>query len=451
LNLPHLIQHGRQYWYDRGIPARLRRHFPEPHAGKTRYRIRLDTTDATTAARALPKHDALFQLLTAKAQRLVEGHGDDAEAREIDALALELRGIEDGGGAPEDASPLPDEVREQALYSTPTHLRARFLKTYRTGRAPVGIADRLEDWIAHNTHVKPRTTLERRTAIQRLHKWAKGREPLEITRDIAREYAQYLHKTPAVGTSAPPAVATVTKQLQALSAYWRHLAEEKIVPDGLVWAGLHKRKAKAVNADEEERPFTDAEVGQLLGGGARPLLHDAMRIALLTGARASELGRMRVRHVALGKMTINVPGTKTQSAPRVIPLHRDLVTTIGVRIKGKQLDDYILHELPDDTKLKHGRTRAATLSQAFTRYRRKAGVDDHIEGHRRARTNLHSCRRWLDTKLLEAGVNGDVIDAMLGWKRQGMRARYSVNADFMALMRAAMAKVRLPVREAKAG
>lgn len=86
------------------------------------------------------------------------------------------------------------------------------------------------------------------------------------------------------------------------------------------------------------------------------------------------------------------------------------------RVKHKEADAYVLHELPDETKLKHGRTRAATLS-GLHRYQRIVRVDDHVEGHNWARTNLHSCRRWFDMKLLEAGAQADVIDAMLSWKR----------------------------------
>jgi len=46
--------------------------------------------------------------------------------------------------------------------------------------------------------------------------------------------------------------------------------------------------------------------------------------------------------------------------------------------------------------------------------------------------------------LTEAGTQEVVIDAMLGWKRQGMRARYAVSPDLLRQMREALARIEVP-------
>ena len=51
-------------------------------------------------------------------------------------------------------------------------------------------------------------------------------------------------------------------------------------------------------------------------------------------------------------------------------------------MKNKGAEAYLFDELPDEATLKHGRSRAAAFSQAFTNYRRRVGVDERVEGNR---------------------------------------------------------------------
>jgi integrase len=332
-------------------------------------------------------------------------------------------------------------VIEDALQQTPRHLQSVFWQTYQTGETVPKIDEMVDEWIASLSHLAANTLLERRSAVTKAVKTMSGRGIVslpDVNRDVAKWYVAELGKSSA-------ASATVNKAIQALNSYWTFLHNEGMAPDAL-WKGLQRKKQKRVDADELERPFTHDEVLTLLSGGASAKLYDAMVIALLTGARLSEVGRLKVEHVSLAKMTIKIPGTKTLSSSRLIPLHPELTLLLTKRVAEKAPRDFVLDELTDEKSLKHGRGRAAAVSQEFTRYRRKLGVDDKVEGKRRAKTNFHSFRRWTATTLVEAGVAENVVKAIQGWQAQSgsMIGRYTVGADLMVLMREAIGKLALP-------
>ena len=441
-DLLHLYLHGKQYYYDRKIPDALRPYMAEPFTGKARYRVKVGTSNLAEAQRARAVHGAQFQLALEKARKTKEGKGEDDEVRQIDALALELHALEQG--EPDEAMGIPDEVLEGALAMVPPPLRKRFSKVKAEGTAPAPIADKLEEWIAHTDEIGARTKLERRTAIKDFAKWFKdGRE--EVTREIAKDYRKHLQSKIVPSTQRPMAPATINKRLQALSLYWQYLEEDKLISDGTVWKGLQKKKGRRVNPDEEERAFTEAEIKTLFSGKPKLRMLDAMTIAFFTGAREGEIGNMKVSHIDLEKKTVKVPGTKGENAPRLIPMHDALAPILQRRVKAKNKGDWLIEDLPDPSSLKHGRGRGAALSQAFTNYRRKLGVEHVVEGKRRSLVNFHSFRRYVATKLKEAGVPEDVRDALQGWARGGdMRDRYAVAADMMRLMREALVNLELP-------
>ena len=436
-DLLHLYLHGRQYYYDRKIPEALRPYMAEPFTGKARYRVRIGTSNLAEAQRARAIHGAQFELALEKARKTKEGKGEDDTAKRIDALALELHQLE------EDA-PLPDEAIEGAVRLVPPSLRSRFWKVKNEGKAPTPITDKLEEWIAHTDEIGDRTKLERRTAIKDFAKWHKGGLE-DVTRETAKDYRKHLQTKIIASTQRPMAPATINKRLQALSLYWLYLEEDKVVTDGTVWKGLQKKKGRRVNPEEEERSFTEDEVKALFNGKPDQRMHDAMTIAFFTGAREGEIGDMKVSHIDLDKKTVKIPGTKGENAPRTIPMHDALVPIFARRVSGKDKGDWLIEDLPDPSTLKHGRKRGAALSQAFTRYRRKVGVDRVIEGKRRAQSVFHSFRHYVATKLKEAGVSEDVRDALQGWARGGdMRDVYAVSADMLKLMREALGHLRLP-------
>ena len=59
------------------------------------------------------------------------------------------------------------------------------------------------------------------------------------------------------------------------------------------------------------------------------------------------------------------------------------------------------------------------LSKRFGRYRIGVGVDERVEGRRRALVNFHSFRRWFITKAEHAGQLPHIIASVVGHEHQG--------------------------------
>ena len=71
-------------------------------------------------------------------------------------------------------------------------------------------------------------------------------------------------------------------------------------------------------------------VAGFVGNRMSPLLRDAMLAAVLTGTRIDELCSIRAGDVALtGNVpTIDIKGSKTEAARRIVPVHPDLVAHV---------------------------------------------------------------------------------------------------------------------------
>lgn len=440
----HLLIHHRKVYYDRGIPKHLRHLM----GGRTRYRINLNTSDLAEAVKMRAKCDALFVLTIDKAQRTLDGTLGKAEAVERMALELKARDVGIDLNTGEEVDGLLDrEEIERVHDQIEGPLREVFRDTF-NGRPVRRIDTFVAPWVASMGHLGGNTVLERKSVAKKLLKWGEQNGVFDATK-VTRDHAKAFIKTI---TGAP---ATIGKAIQACTSLWKFMAEEGIEVNPDIWKGLAPKKGRRVNVEELERAFSDEEVKTLLNGdpspadGSRglpsPRLRDSMVLALLTGARLAELGALKVQHLDFDKGTVFIPGSKTDTAPRTIPMHRDLVTLLRARTEGKAKGDFIIHELGDGKDLKNGRKRSAALAQEFTRYRRSVGVDDRIEGKRRALVNFHSFRRTVATKLKEAGVATEVRDALQGWAGDGaMRDRYAVSADMMGRMREALEYLKLP-------
>jgi integrase len=425
----HLRLHRRLWRYDRYISPELRPFMPEGYRG-TRFRVYLKTPDVSVALRMKPRLDAQFAEIIEQARKRRLGE-DDPLKWAID-VALEIRELEADGVA------LPDEVQAGALETLPAHLRPVFREALVTGAAPVAIDQRLAEWLDRTKHLHPKTLLERRITIQNLKEWSTLRgigDARKVTREDAKAF---------IKGHEGKAASTVSKVLQAVRGYWTFLKDEGVAVDPEVWKGLTPKRSRRDELQDRERPFTEAELKKLFDGAPSARLFDTMRIALLTGMRLAEIGDLRVEHVDLKKLTVNVPGTKAVASSRIIPLHPTLVPLMKARTKGKEAREYIIDEL-EDRERKYGRKRSGALTMEFMRYRQSVGVDDTREGKRRALVNFHSFRRTADRYMIEAGVAPIVIDSFFGWKNQGaMRVRYAVNADLMRQMRDALAWLKLP-------
>lgn len=155
--------------------------------------------------------------------------------------------------------------------------------------------------------------------------------------------------------------------------------------------------------DERKRAFTNDELLKLLSGDAPGILLDLMVVAALTGARIDAICSLRFRDCGDGTFTFK--RQKREPRGRDVPIHTELKAIVKRRTSSKETNAFLFHELPEATTT---RSRSASASQAFTRYRRKVGVGAS-EGEA-SEVDFHSFRRWFTTKAEQAGQPPWVID-----------------------------------------
>lgn len=90
---------------------------------------------------------------------------------------------------------------------------------------------------------------------------------------------------------------------------------------------------------EEEpirNPFTRAEVDFLWDNIDQSLVDSAL-IMIYTGCRVGELLDIKVEHIHLEERWIDLHGTKTKEAHRIVPIHKKIIPLLEKRMTGTYL------------------------------------------------------------------------------------------------------------------
>jgi integrase len=267
------------------------------------------------------------------------------------------------------------------------------------------LQENLEAFFAENLSMA-KTNGDRRRTLKALQAWCEKQGIEATVQGVTRRVAgRFVVEDLAAGRAAP----TVNKALSDLSSYWRwmvrrgHASENPWSSQGFAITGKRHRPARG-----KERPFTEAEMRKLLAGPADPMLRDLMRIAALSGMRIEEICSLRVRDCK--DKRFQVVDAKTPAGVRAVPIHSDLTTIIKARSRRRRPGELLFLELPPvPPSRKEDGKRSDPASKAFTRYRRKVGVDERISGQRRSLVNFHSFRRWFAAqaqRALETGATG---------------------------------------------
>jgi integrase len=201
-----------------------------------------------------------------------------------------------------------------------------------------------------------------------------------------------------------------------LSGYWRYL-EGKGYADLNPWTqqlrGVKQaRKRPSLLSDSGandaggKRAYTDDEARILLyaepdNATDRRTL-DLVWIAALSGMRIEEICGLKVRDCEGGWFKVNADGKgKTAAAKRRVPIHSALRPTLVRRCAKKAPTAFLFDDLPDAPK-DSIRERSMPASKAYTRFRRRLGVDERVEGQRQSNVDFHSWRRWFIRKAKDA-------------------------------------------------
>jgi integrase len=419
------LQMRHRCWYVvREIPKALRSHF----GGKRRLIQSLKTDNLTLAQarrhRVLAEWQKQFD-----AARAPKSHNDMVSA------ALMWREHAAAQVIEEDASVAQWDIETSAADIADPEQRSTFLAIATGQHTPV--EPFVEPWLAEQD-VSPTSKEAHRRSLKELLEWCEHeRVPPTVEGFNRRTAGAYVSHLLGRGLDRSRTVAT---RLWSLSSFWSWL-ESKGYADSNIWRGHNTGGGRSARTKQPERPFTAAELRQLFNGSPGQPLADLMRLGLLSGARLEELVLLRVRDIDVTEHTMAlVTNPKTPSSRRVVPVHSSAWSTIQARAEGKGTDDFLFHELPD----KDGGRRGNSMSQAFTRFRRKAGVNDAAEGQRRGLVNFHSFRRTFVTLAEQAGQPESTIRAVVGHKRAGMTFGIYSGGPSLEQRRMCVERVRLP-------
>lgn len=250
----------------------------------------------------------------------------------------------------------------------------------------------VEEWLAEGGKrgaYPERTILMYRADVQRLADWlaAEGISQLveSVTRQVAGRWVLSLGK-------ADQRRGTTNRRISAVSSYWNWLRRRRGI-DLDPWSRQTLALTRhATGDDDHHRAYTDAEMLRLLSGTADAEMHDAMRLAALSGMRLNELYQLRVTDCQGGRFFVRKG--KTAAARRSVPIHSDLAAIVSRRLEGKAPDAFLMHEAE---RSDHG--RSAPFSKRFHRYRLALRVTDKAsEADRQDRINFHSFRHWFVTQ-----------------------------------------------------
>ncbi|UDL87661.1 tyrosine-type recombinase/integrase [Mesorhizobium sp. PAMC28654] len=193
----------------------------------------------------------------------------------------------------------------------------------------------------------------------------------------------------------------VAAYLGFLREYWKWLKMRGHVDEN-PWVDQELPNKARPSADHEldkgKRPYTAPEVATLIHSDVAEHLQappsdymaDLMRIAALSGMRLEEICQLRVGDCLESSFTVR--HGKTANARRDIPIHSDLGEIVAARSEGKTPGTFLIDGLPETPKSRD--TRSDPASKAFTRYRRKVGVDERPNGKAKSNVDFHSFRRW---------------------------------------------------------
>lgn len=169
---------------------------------------------------------------------------------------------------------------------------------------------------------------------------------------------------------------------------------------------------------KEKRPFTRDEIAILwnnidwayVSEGRRggmfdnvPLA-DSLLIMIYTGVRIGELLDIKAGDVHLNERYIEVHGTKTKAAKRIVPIHKKIMPLIEKRVAGLDADDPIFVN-------KHGKTfiTAAYRNQFFDPLCAALKLQDHTP---------HECRHSFATYAAASKLNPILVKKIIGHSAQ---------------------------------
>jgi integrase len=331
-----------------------------------------------------------FKAKIAEYERAHKAAGDPLEAE-----ALQHRLSKDDEG-----TKYAIELRAEAIEEKRGYAAAKAFHDLASGRA-TPLDHHADEFSAHQGYrLKSRNDFQR--ALGWLRDWLRANNrPLAVEPLMRKDAGNFIGQSLTVGRSAKKAGA----YLAFLRQYWKWMMEKGHAAEN-PWAGqtlpATPKVRRDATPDHGKRPFTDEEVLTLMSGDPGAMMADLMCIAALSGMRLEEICQLQVGDCEGG--LFRVWTGKTDNAKRTVPIHSALTDIVARRVAGRKPKEFLFGELPAVTASRE--TRSDPVAKRFTRYRRKAGVDERPNDKAKSNVDFHSFRRWFIRKARDARLAG---------------------------------------------
>lgn len=165
-----------------------------------------------------------------------------------------------------------------------------------------------------------------------------------------------------------------------------------------------KDYSRFVTADSQQeskkkRPFSKEEIRKLWDNACNIKMLDMVLIHIYTGLRPAELVTLNVEDVHLAERYIEVKGTKTKAAERVVPIHLDIIPLLEARIDSRS-NGFLFVSRKRSTHISYDSYRiffAETLRERLN-----------------MRHTAHECRHTFVSVATACGVNDVLLKKMVG-------------------------------------
>ena len=270
--------------------------------------------------------------------------------------------------------------------------------------------EHVETWLAEESdRLAGQTIAQHNTVLRSFLSWAgEGVLIEDVDQRKAGEYVSHLRR-PTSELSRQ----TAKRYISSLSAYWKWLKARgfaKLNP----WLGQELGKKQARGTAKARQQWSDDALVKVLSGTYTPrytqVLHDLVRLALVTGARLDELCALRPEDVQKRDdgWWLTIREGKTEAAVRDIPVH-DSVVHVLIRRK-REGQKYLFEGLvpggPDNK-------RSWNTSKAFGHYTRSLNLGEE-------RRVFHSLRATFIEVMEAAEVPESTTKLIVGHARQSM-------------------------------
>ncbi|MEP2989215.1 MAG: tyrosine-type recombinase/integrase [Parasphingorhabdus sp.] len=399
--------------------------------GKTKMKRSLFTDSPASAERI--KHGVIQELkdeMSREVQKSTKGPPTVVQ----EALDWRESVVEAEGGQGENVKSFLITERARELEKSDGYVAAREFSDIATGR--VTPVDQMLETYLSESELKERSKDTARYSVRIYCEWCDENEvPQTIEAATRRTVGKFVSDRLLANMQRK----TAQKYISFLSSYWKWM-EAKGYTEEIPWSrqlqGVGKAKPKSnllLSSGEPnsgKRAYTDEEVRKILYATVTNKTDrrsiDLCWLAALSGMRLDEICRLTVADCSDGWFSVNSkPGEgKSDAASRRVPIHSQLTDILERRSKNKVPDDYLIEDLPLPA---NGRERSMPASKAYTRFRRRLGVDEVFPGQRHSNVDFHSWRRWFIQHARDAQNSLYVISDLVGHDTSSLPGGLTMN------------------------